>query len=171
MGSDTRLYVSSEWELNEIKQVIETRFDTKVKVKDCSKTSIGMFWFSFKTAKANRLMSIFTNTKTPIGNVTQLGLGTDEESIHIMTKIAKVLGGMLQENDCGDSSETRLQQFQGLFSEQNGISYFYKHAILSGDITNENDLVGLNESIHKWYKRVNPRGGNDMILFDEVKEE
>ena len=75
MGTSTKLYVSSRWELEDIKTIIENRFDVKIKVKDCSKTSIGMFQFVFKVGDNYRSMAVFVNHSTPLGVVTYLSLG------------------------------------------------------------------------------------------------
>ncbi len=166
MGEATILELSPRWELDEIEQLIKNRFNTDVKVQDCSKTSIGMYRFSFKVDNTERMMTVFVNSKTALGNFTRLSLGHDDSAVKIMTTIAKVFGGLLTKNDCDGSSE----EIQGMFSESNGISYFYKYAVLNNELKDENDLVGLNESIYKWYDEVDSSGRSKMRLFDKEEK-
>jgi len=160
MGIDTVLLLSSRWELDDLKTVVEKWLETKVKVRDCSKTSVGMFYFNFKFAGELRSMCIFVNHVSNLGACTCLSLSHDKQSVEIMTKIAKVFGGFFMEND----SVGKYEQIDGMFSEGDGLNYFLKYAIVNNELVDENDLRGLNESIHKWHDRVRT-SMKDMKLF------
>lgn len=150
MGEDTKLLISNRWVLDEVKTVIEKYLKTEVKVKSCHITSIGMFKFNFKVNNHARTMYVHSNYNTPIGTGTYLSLGHNDEAVNIMRTIANVLGGFLLENDCDGDYE----HIKGMFSENNGLSYLFKYAVLNNELKDENDLVGLNKSIHQWHKRV-----------------
>ena len=157
MGVCTKLYISNRFTLEDIKTVIENHICKKVKVESCHKTSLGMYTFNFK----ERCMYVFTDGGIP--NHYCLSLGHNEEAIEIMKTIANVLGGLFEESDC----EGKLEEIQGMFSEADGLSYFLKYAILHNELLNENDLVGLNESIHKWHKDLDHSRIKEMRLFKE----
>ena len=164
MGTDTKLILSKRWELDDIKIVIENYLiKTKVKVIDCNTTSIGLFRFGFKIDKEERMMYVHSDYPTPLGTATLISLGHNEQAIKIMKTIAEVLGGFLLESDC----EGNHKSIQGMFSEGNGLSYFFKYAVLHNELKDENDLVGLNKSIHKWHKTTSDTDISRMRLFKE----
>jgi hypothetical protein len=170
MGVDTKLLLNPNWELNDIRTVIEKEFKTKVEVESCHKTSIGMFHLSFEIQKEKRMMTVFMNNNTPLGPTTYLSLGYNAQAVEIMSAIANVFGGLLEKKDCdGD-----LEMITGMFSPGDGIPYFYKDAIINKEITKNDDLVGLNEHIHNWCDRMDKHGGcnsgrQDMNLFPKGK--
>jgi hypothetical protein len=161
MGVDTRLIVSPRWRLEDIKAVMENYLKTEVKVEDCTKTCAGMFRFLFKLGRQDRMMHIHTYTRTPLGSGTELSLGHNEQAVVIMKTIAKVLGGFLLPQDF----DNKYEWIEGVFAEEDGLNYFYKYAVLHNELANENDLVGLNESIHKWFDDVTTSRRSKMNLF------
>jgi len=165
MGTDTKLYISQKYELDDIKTVIEKYLKVKVNVKSCHTTAIGMFSFHFKY-KTNRMMYVHQSCER--AGYFLLSLGCNEEAIEIMTKIAEVMGGMVDEDDCDSKSDV---EYDGMLSGCNGLSYFLKYAALNNELENENDLVGLNTSIHKWHEGMTNGSKNKMNLFKEGDEE
>lgn len=158
MGCDTHLYLKKKWEVEDILTVMKSHLSIKkVKVRSC-KTCHGMFTLHFKY-KTERMMYVHMVCETPIGTFMKLSLGMNAEAIEIMRKIALVLGGLLVENDCGD----RMEFIQGKLCDENALPYFVRYAILHNE-ADENDLVSLNDSIHKWHDRVRS-DRNDMNLF------
>lgn len=168
MGVDTHLYISSDWELDEIKIVIEKYLGFKVKVESNHKIRFGYytFYLTSKKGKVNRMMSIFTNDRTPIGSVTCLKLGFDKEAVEIMTKIAQVIGGFLEAED----SKGDIERIDGMFNPESGLTYFYKYAVINKEVKDDKDLKGLNKSIRKWQKRIyenRPSYGDEVETFKE----
>lgn len=171
MTVETILYLSSEWELNDIKTVIEKHLGYDVKVESCHKTSIGFFhFFLSKKEKQSRMMSVFMNSKTPIGSCTQLRLGCDKEAIAIMTKIADVFGGILEEDDC----KGKLDMIEGALRDSDGIPYFYKYALIQNKFGDDKygkpdnkDLKGLNRTISEWGKQFHCKTDVDTYPVEE----
>ena len=160
MGTSTKLYVSSRWQIEDIKTIIENKFKVEVTVKDCVEISIGMFQFMFTFKQQNRMMSIFSNSETPLGSAIQLNMSYNDDSIIIMETIAGILGGIIQKRDY----EETYMMIPGKFIESNALPYFFKRAMLLDKMEDENDLVGLNKYIHEWYDEIKT-SRNKMNLF------
>ena len=161
MGADTKLYISYNYELDDIKTVIEKHLKVKVKVESCHKTSVGMFQFHFKY-KTNRM--IYVHQSCERAGYFLLSLGCNEEAIEIMTKIAEVMGGIVDEDDCDSKTD---REYPGMLSKGNGLSYFLRYAVFNNELEDENDLVGLNASIHKWHEGMTNGNKNGMNLFEK----
>lgn len=179
MGAATKLYISKRFELRDIKEVMENHLDLKVqsrrkknimkkvyyekfKIEVLPTHDVGYVTFNFIYKGHQRNMSVFDNTDLPIKGMYELHLGSNEEAIEIMKTIANVLGGLIEENDCGDKG---IYEIHGMLSENNGLPYFIKWAILNNKIKSEDDLVGLNEAIHQWHDEIRDSDRTKMKLF------
>ena len=170
MSVDTKLYIESKWELNDVKEILESHFDLvekrrsekvfnkrvvrKFKVEiEPSKGQPNCYnmYFEIKGSKQGpRRMFVITNTHSPIGPATWFSLGHNEESIQIMRKIADVLGGAVIENDC----ECDVDFVDGSLHDGDGLAYFIKYALIHNEMKNNDDLAGLIHSIHNWEERI-----------------
>ena len=158
MGIDTRLLISSRWELDDVRTVLKKYLDCDTTLEYCDASR------SFKMAidgnGIDRRIFILTNRRTPLGSNTYMSMRSDPQSIKIMRTIADVLGGYLNEEDTNDYYE----EIDGMFYDERGLPYFLEYAILNKDLKDVNDLVGLNKSIHDWQKLHHTK---TMNLFDE----
>lgn len=149
MGVDTKLYVPKRFGLNDIKTVIEKHLNTTVKVKDCSKTSIGMFIFTFPYKEQDQAMFVHSDAGSPLGSFTMLSMRHDNKSEYIMRTIGSVLGGLLHARDCTE----KYEELRGMLDEEDGLSYFVKYAAIHNELNSNDDIEGLVESIKKWRKK------------------
>jgi hypothetical protein len=167
MSIDTHLEISSKWDLEDIRTVMENYLDLKEKTKR-KKNSLGKFYtiknkveiepsigqpdcynffFEIKGSKNPRRMFVITNSnENPLGPTTWMSLGSNAEAIMIMHTIAEVLGGQLEENDCN----CQLESIKGKVGDHNGLPYFIKYALLNNKMEDEDDLMGLIKCINLW---------------------
>lgn len=179
MGQRTKLYISDKWSLEDVVTVLENWVDLKekyeykktirkekiknaYKVKVKSTGCLGMQHICFNFNNEERLLTYFEQTDLPTKNMHELRLGYDEDAIKIMTTIANVLGGLLEENDCGSEGITEIS---GLMDENNGLRYFIKWAILNHKVDDVHNLKQLNSAIHGWYDRIDSQGKDLKKLF------
>lgn len=149
MSCETILYVPKKFSIEEIKTIIESYLNVKVKIHQTSIPDLLEFIFKFKNAK--RLMSVLFNGKTPLGRAYQLRLGADEEAKKIMKSIGKVTGGLYVPEDTSD--ECRM--LSGMLSDEDGLPFFLKNAVVENYMRDNDDIDGLNKSIKKWKEKVN----------------
>lgn len=142
MGVDTKLYLNTKWELNNIIELIEYIKGEKIEV--ISNHSFAPGYFCFNLSK--RMIHVHTYTHTPLGEATLLDMHSDDESHELFKKIAETLGGIYIENDCDDKCE----MMQGRTWDENGLQYFLKYAIVHDDIADD-DIEGFLKSMNKWY--------------------
>lgn len=167
MGESTNLYLDSKWGLDDIVDVIESQYETKVEVSSKHTIGLGMFQFIFETNNGvNHSMYVRTNNQTPIGGMTLLTMYRCDSNQGIMRTIANVIGGLYIQSDCGDKGELII----GKFNNENALPYFYTRAITHKEIDSENDLVGLNESIHEWHDKMSNSNRDNMNLFPRPKK-
>jgi len=157
MGIDTRLLISSKWELDDVRTVLKKYLecDTTLEYCDASRS----FKMDIKGNGIDRRIFILTNRRTPLGSNTYMSIRSDPQSIKIMHTIADVLGGYLNEAYTNDYFEG----IDGMFYDEEGLPYFLEYAMLNNELKNVNDLVGLNKSIHDWQKKHHTK---TMNLFD-----
>jgi hypothetical protein len=179
MGAATKLYISKRFELRDIKEVMENHLDLKVqsrrkknvmkkvyydkfKIEVLPTHDVGYVTFNFIYNGRYRTMSVFDNTDLAIKGLYELHLGHNEDSITIMRTIAEVLGGLLEENDCGDKG---LEDVHGKLSEYYGLPYFLRYAIIHNTLKDPKNLIEFNEAIHKWYDEVTSAKREDTKLY------
>jgi len=149
MSVKTELYISNRFSIYDIKNVIESHLDAEVKIDQTGIPDLLEFYFTLKGD--TRLMSVHINADAIIGKATLLRLGSNEEGKEIMLTIAKVTGGLYVPEDTSDD----CQMIRGMLSDEDGLPYFIKDAIIHNNMTDNHDLRGLNESIKKWQAKMN----------------
>jgi hypothetical protein len=73
----------------------------------------------------------------------------NDEAKEIMSKIASVIGGYYVPDDCRDTGE----MIDGMVFEGDGIPYFVKHAMITNQMTDNDDMAGLQAAIKAWNKK------------------
>ena len=146
MGVDTRLYINSKWRCDNLKGLLVN----VIGVKDFEFRNThtpDYITATFKFKHEDRMLSIHNHIKTPIGTCTLLTLSANENSHDLFKQIAENIGGFFEKYD----SEGEMVEIRGKFSEENGLSYFLKYAIIEHGIE-ENDLAGMIKAIKHWEK-------------------
>ena len=178
MSQTTKLYLSKKWTLEEIKDVMENHLEIeeqsekkgtggrittrKFKIEVIHTNTLGFVNFQFKYKGHFWTMAVFNDTDLSIGNMYELYLDYGEEAIEIMNAIAKVFGGLLVEDDCGCKG---IRTIRGMLDENNGLPFFIRYMLITNQIKDENDLVGLNEAIHKWLESIKYSSSYNIKLF------
>ncbi len=149
MGVDTHLYLSKRWSADDIWTVIERTQETTVEVESHHDIGIGYFDFRFVVGKGTRMMHVHTDAALPTGPATLLSLGADPQAVGIMRDIANCLGGLLEESD----STGNLEAIDGNMSDEDGLQYFLKYAIVHDGVGHE-DERGFSESMAAWHEEM-----------------
>jgi hypothetical protein len=160
MSQSTKLLISRRWSVSNIKTVIESYISNYIEIENKNAIAPEMFTATFKYNGEERMMYIHGDVKSPIGDMIQLSLRQDKSSIEIMNIIAKIFGGLIQEND----SYENYKMVDGQFDEENGLLYFLKYAILHNEMKDYNDLKGLINCIKEWEKRIGRNQSNIIGL-------
>ncbi len=150
MGVDTKLYISSKWEIRDIANVMETyvhiiKGSLIVKHANLSKSLMYSLMFRMENGD-NRHMYVHPESDTPLGPCTTLSLSAWGEAVEIMTAIAKVLGGILEKEDCSGMCE----MMHGSTWDKDGIPWFINEALIKGDMEDNDDIDGLVQFIKNW---------------------
>ena len=179
MSQTTKLYISKQYDLRDIKDVMENHLDLKeqsrrkkgigkkyyiekFKIEVAPTFDVGYIIFNFIYNGKHRCMSVFDGTDLAIKGFYELHLGYNDDGIEIMRTIANVLGGLLEENDCDDKG---IEDIRGKLNEHNGLPYFLKYAIIHNTLKNVNDMQEFNEAIHKWYYEFKSAKKDEMNLY------
>jgi hypothetical protein len=135
MSVDTKLFISSSHSLDDVKKVIESRFNVKVSIVATDSPSHQRFCFSLKTPTGdeNRMLHVFTNYEVSGFHGTLLSLNKFGQANNILETLASVFGGFYQQED----SSLSWDQVTGRLSETDGIEYWSKHAVISKNISKE----------------------------------
>ena len=145
MSVDAKLYLNTRWELDDIKRVLERTQGKEVTVKSNHDISLGYFNFFV----GDRMIHIFANSHTPIGEATYLSMASNTEGRKILKDIAQVLGGVFMENDY----DGKCELIEGAMCEGDGLPYFIKFAIVHDGI-DADDLHAFIASKQAWHKRI-----------------
>lgn len=144
MGVDTHLYISNRFEVEDIKTVLESYCKAeKITIINSHIPSMFSVTFEFEGKQQNMFIH---HSHLPTGPVLLLSLGHNEQAIRIMRTIGEAIGGILEENDCNGKMET----ISGNLSDENGLQYFLKWAILNNRIPC-GTVPELNQAIHDWH--------------------
>ena len=150
MGADTKLYINKRFDVEDVAAVIEhyvlpQLFDDFSKPKIIAAKNAYCGYITFGNPQNMRSMFYYTIAKTPLGPCNLFSLGLNEQSIKIMTIIAEVLGGIVQEHDTYDN----YKMYGGRLDEDDGLSYFIKYAVIHEGNDGRN-IKALKETIDKW---------------------
>lgn len=164
MSVDTTLRISSEWSLYEIANALKvaTARETSIQVvdskglEDCAYINVG-----------ERQLFVSRHSVTPIGDCTYISLHSNDDAHFILKSLAKIIGGIYQENDYEDKYEL----INGEISEENGLPYFIKYAIIHDGIKHD-DIDGLLTSMNKWYEKCDNGNKPEFLkrYFSNIKE-
>jgi hypothetical protein len=180
MSVNTHLYLNPKWTIKDVCTVLENHFEleektitkTVIGIKSFQKIKTEITWdivcpdcfyirFTLKGSEP-RNMFVVMGTQTPLGIANYLDLEYNDEAVMIMKKIASVLGGVFEENDC-DGEKIFMD---GMFNDHNGLPYFLKYAILHGEMKDEDDILGFIASIKKWEDTTRTHGREKIVKGD-----
>lgn len=146
MGVDSHLYLSNRWGLEDLKDIIENHFETKVNIRFCEYTP-SMIIFSFDYEGNPFSMYIHQQTSTPLGRFTMLSAHAYSSTHKIFNILGSIMGGLYEKED----SNGTMQFIYGKIRDEDGLQYHLKYAVFVNKIEGD-DLEGLTESINNWNK-------------------
>ncbi len=162
MGVDTHLYISYRFDVEDIKTVLENHLSCEnVKIGNSHTPSMFIVGFTFEGEQRNMFIH---HTSLPTGPAIMLSLGHNEQAIRIMQGIGGAIGGILEENDC----DGKMQTIDGRLSDNNGLQYFLKWAVLNNKIPGDS-IPELNQAIHDWHDEVKAADREKYQLYPAVK--
>ena len=145
MGVDARLLLNPRWDIEDIVDVLETYLSIKTEKVE-SRAKIHSTYFNV-FCDNGRMINLHFNYNTPLGTATLLSLRANNEAQNMLIGIAKILGGFYNAEDYNDNWE----DYRGLFWEEDGLPYHYKYAAIHNKITDNDDMLGLKQSIAEWH--------------------
>ena len=145
MGVDTKLYLSTRWEADDIKTVLERTSGETVTVRSNHGIAVGFYSFDV----GNRSIWVHLNYHTAVGPLTMLAMRADEESHLLLRRVALTLGGLFMRYD----SDEQCELIEGAMNEHDGLPYFVKYAIVNDGI-DPRDIDALAESKKRWHEHV-----------------
>jgi hypothetical protein len=148
MGVDTKVYLNTRWNLDDIKTIIERTQNTKVEIE--SNHSINPGYFTFTLPEKEHMIHVHSYITTPLGTATLLSMHSDKDGKNILRGIAEVAGGFFMDNDV----DGKCDFIMGALTDEDGLGYFVKYALVHNGIDNH-DILGLVESMKAWYNRLN----------------
>lgn len=100
MGVDTTLFISNRWNAQDIQQVIEKRFNTKVKLHfhDFAPQYISMQFHL--SGNEDRTLNVFTDSELGGFKGISMSFTSNEEGQEVLQTLAKTFGGFFQKSDC-----------------------------------------------------------------------
>lgn len=104
MGVDTRLYINNRWNINDIKDVIEDRFNTKVKI-NFHEFAPDYITLEFKAFDEDRMLHVHRDTEIAGFKATKLDFRSNDNGHKILRTLAETFGGLFNENDFNDDFE------------------------------------------------------------------
>lgn len=148
MGVDTKLFISSQYTVQEVKTVIEKSFQTQVIIDTTNDPNYVRLSFSIQ-GDVRRSLSLFNSYTYNGFSGTLLGLDHSGRAVEIMECLAKVFGGFLQPNDCEESH----RGYPGSLSPEDGLSFWIRYAVINGiDHNNVDELKKFIETTRKAWK-------------------
>ena len=124
MGLDRRLFISNRWDVEDVKDTLESLFDTKVKYVPTH--SPDYTTLNFSVGEDQRSMSVFTGYEVGGFKGVLLSLGAGGKSDEILRAVAERLGGFYNEQDC-DSNFVEYS-----YNASGSLEYLLKDAVKTG---------------------------------------
>lgn len=146
MGTSTILYLNPKWEIRDIADVLERTQGKEVQIEPQSVSIVGCF----NIFVGDRRIFSIVNNRTPIGTMTYLSLGANEEGKKILRDIAEVLGGLFMDNDY----DGKCELITGNADEDDGLPFFLKYAIVKDGI-DPKDTEAFLKSMQELRKKLN----------------
>lgn len=132
MGVDSNLLINSKYNVKDVVKLI-----TALGAKNIEEEHKGDHSFIRFDLDGSYRRQLYVAQSSEYGGLsgTILSYRSNEEGIQFLKKIAKVVGGFLQESDCGD-------EWQAFYAPHGGNSEFIlKHQILSNAIDKSDELA------------------------------
>jgi hypothetical protein len=124
MGLDRKLFISNRWDVEDVKDTLESLFSTKVKYEATHSPDYSMLHFT--VGDDQRSMSVFTGYEVGGFKGVLLSLGASGKSNEIFKALAERLGGFYNEQDC-DSNYVEYP-----FIASSSLEYLLKDAVKTG---------------------------------------
>lgn len=160
MGTDTGLYLSNRWDIEDVMAVIENHLDVKPELRHTSMPTYNLLVFEYQGE--TRQLNIHTSCDTPLGKFMQINLGKWGKCDEIITTIAEVLGGLYFEQD----TDGKFEFIDGRLSENDKLSYHLKHAVIEDKAET---LLDVAKSIRKWNAKI-VKSGSIVSQSDNSNE-
>jgi hypothetical protein len=141
MGTDTGLYLSNRWDIEDVMAVIENHLGVKPELRQTGMPSYNLLVFEYQGEK--RQLNVHYSCNTPLGKFTQINLGKWGKCDEIITTIGEVLGGLYFDND----SDGKFEFIDGKLNEDSNLSFHVKNAIIENKAET---LLDVAMSIRKW---------------------
>ena len=156
MSVDTNLYLNPKWEIRDIARVAELTQGKETKTEALGGSLVGCF----NIFVGDRRIFAIINNQTPIGTMTYLSLGANEEGKKILRDIAEVLGGLFMDNDF----DSKCELIEGNASEHDALPFFVKYAIVHDGI-DPDDIEAFLKSMQGLRKELDntDRGLDDLL--------
>lgn len=104
MGVDTKFYTSTKNQAEDIMKALKTIGAKHITAIPTSSPCFTQIRFNYKDE--NRMISFFANTIENMGmEVNSMSLSAHGDAVEIMTRLARMFGGVLEEDDCKDSAK------------------------------------------------------------------
>lgn len=154
MGVDARLYISMDYRLEEIADVLEAIGCVNLKAQHPIAGVWGLGYVALNFTAPNKAwtptLNIHSHTPTPLGRATLLTLRSDPSSISLLTQVAVIMGGLLQPEDCNEM----YQWYNGQLTPENGLLYHLRRAALHDGVrltdSTAASMPALQRSIDAW---------------------
>ena len=124
MGLDRKLFISNRWDVEDVKDTLESLFSVKVKYDHTCSPDYSMLHFTYQDDP--RSMSVFTGYEVGGFKGVLLSLGAGGKSDEIFKAVAERLGGFYNQQDC-DSNYVEYP-----FVASGSLEYLLKDAIKTG---------------------------------------
>ena len=147
MSASAHLYINAKYTSDDIYNVLKTVGARNVNYNQTNIATMLEFCFEFENVKDYMFMHLHHHL--PTGNVILLSMGSYKEAINLMLKIAYLIGGIFEENDCIGQCTI----MQGDLDENDNLLYFIKRATLKGKMPN-GTIKELNDYIHEWSEKI-----------------
>lgn len=106
MGVDTRLYISREWGIQDVVDVLCKRFDIRAEIEfHAFAPEYITLNFEVPSNGRQRSLHIFLNSNVGGFPAINLNFHSDPEGQEILKILAKTFGGLFQETDCYNDFE------------------------------------------------------------------
>lgn len=134
MGVDTKLYIGQQWNIEDIKDVIEKRFDVPV-TYEFHHFAPDYVVLKFQLRSAEHERGLHVHTKSHVGGLPAISLSfrSNDEGIQILKTLAETFGGLFTESDCGNTFEEYQKPGEG------NIDFIIKEALKSDPTLSEGD--------------------------------
>lgn len=146
MGIDVKLLSDAKYSAEDVATIVKSMPEVtefKIRVNDWATDYV---IFNFKFNEEQRQMNIHSHVNDYGIQCLLCSLGQWGSATEILTRIGNIIGGFFTENDC-DEKYVRLN---GMLNENDGIPYLLKQAMLSGKMSDNDDIDGLVSFINEW---------------------